>query len=303
MTCIKKRAWAPCLFLAVLAGPAFAAESPSPLSAEISAGIGYDSNVAIDEIDQVSRVGDTTAELDAEVEYSKPLGARTTAKFSYHLSQTLYQQYDAFNLQTHIATADLRHDFGSWDGSLTYRHIEARVDGDSFLTMNQISPSASRRFGKSFMVRGSYTYSDKSFRGRPTRDGRNDAVAVDGYVFLKGSDSYVSGGLKVAHEDAADDVFSYDSQSLKLRGVRKLTLGRTRLETQLSWAFEDRSYVGALPAIGEPRHDRRSVLSANVEMPVGRRGYFAVELESGNYDSNLPSADYSQGVATARLGW
>jgi len=305
-TCISSLAAVASLICGAISSTAMASEAtPAPkssVSVELKAGLESDSNVSVSEIDNVTNVGDVAALLEVGLAYQASLSSKTGLRLGYDFSQSAYQDFKAFDLQTHLAAVELTRKFGDIDTGVAYRYIHAALDGNAFLTMQQISPSASVMIGKKAMVRGAYTYSDKTFDGRPTRDAHNHAGTADLYYFFKGSDAYVSGGVKVARETAQDNQFSYASGGMKLRGVRRFTALGRKISTQLVWQGEDRKYKGITPAIAAARHDRRSVISASAEIALVSSVFAVISYETGVYTSNLASADYDQQVASLKVG-
>lgn len=281
-----------------------AAKQPaSPFSLELSAGLEYDTNVSIPEIDAATAKGDYAALLDADLGYRRALGTDSKLQLGYSLSQSLHEEFSEFDIQNHMVSGDLSHDFGRWDAGVTGRWFEVRLDNEAYLAMGQFSPWASRFFGKSLFVRADWTVTEKDFEDIPARDALQHAVGADAYWFVKGARRFFVAGYHYRDEDAEAAEFDYRSHNLKLRLTQRLTLCDRELKARIGWLYEDRDYRGVTPLIGEKRKDERSRLQADVEMPLGKDAFAVLEYEYGDYVSDLDSADYGQHVVSLKLGY
>ena len=300
----------PILMLLMLSVPATAVAQPagteerldSPLSVEFSAGVEYDSNVSVDEIDNNTGADDFAAVLDADLEFEKEISENTEFSLGYSFSQSLHDEFTNFDIQSHFASADLSHDFGSFDFGGAYRFIYTRLGGDGFLVMQQISPYFTKFFGKKIFVRADYTYTDKDFENRTDRDTTGHSGGADIYWFLDGVRTYFVTGYKYKDENAVDSQFDYASHNIKARFSQRIPIGKRDAKLKLGWRYETRDYSSITPSIGAIRDDDRHRFQAELEIPLSDRIYTLLEYEYADYSSNLPSADYTQSVASTRLG-
>lgn len=282
--------------------PKPAGEKRSPFSAELTAGAEYDSNVSVSDVDNNTGADDVAAVFDADFDYAPDLGGKTDFSLGYSFSQSLYSQFDAFNLQSHLATVDLSRDVAGFDIGAAYRFSHARLGGDPFLTMHQIAPYVSRFIGDRLFVRAEYAYTDRNFIGRTDRDGRSQSASGDVYVFLRGSKTYVSAGYKYEKDDTTDPQFAYTGHNLRARISHKIPMGRRFAQLKLGYRYEDRGYDSITPSIAAVRNDTRHRIQAEVEIPIDDTFFARFEFEHADFSSNLPSADYRQNVGSAKLG-
>ena len=107
----------------------------------------------------------------------------------------------------------------SWLGHVsldtTNHYAQANLDGDKYLTYQQVSPYVSRQFGDAVFLRGAYAYTDKTFKGRADRDAKSNALQADAYFFLDGVNRYITVGVKGTKEDATGPEFDYKSGTYK----------------------------------------------------------------------------------------
>ncbi|MCG8440512.1 MAG: DUF2860 domain-containing protein [Caulobacterales bacterium] len=275
---------------------------PWPVEIEVSGGVEYDSNVSVNELDANTGDGDIAAIFEVDIDYERDLGENTELDLAYGVSQSLFQDLDDFNLQIHLATADISHDFGGVDVGGAYRLAYSRLGGEGFLTIQQLSPYVSTFLTKSLFLRADYTYADKNFQTRDRRDADTHAIGGDLYYFLNGVRSYVILGYDYETTDSVGDEFDFSAHNAKVRYSRRIAMRGRDAELKLGWRFETRDYDAVTPSIGEVRDDDRHRLEAELELPLTDRVYALTEYEYGAFSSNLPSADFNQNVASARLG-
>lgn len=305
--------------ISALAGAAFAQEiedddkpknGPS-FEVEIAAGAEYDDNISVGQIDVNTGQDDFAAVIDADFDVGVPLGVRTELDLGYGFSQSLHKDFTAFDLQSHLATADLSHDFVLFEVGAAGRVAYSRLGGDKFLTMYQANPYIAKFIGDLLYVRAGYTFSDKNFAEQtpippapalPSRDAKNRAFGGDVYLFLNGVKSYFVAGYERERENALSDEFDYHADNFRVRFSQRFDLGGNDAELSLGFRHERRDYDSVTPSIGAVRDDERNRFQAELELPINDWAFLRAEVEHGDYKSNLPSADFKQNLAGLRLG-
>ncbi len=292
-----------------IAGPAHSAgvdeekpkDGPS-FDAEIAAGVEYDSNVSVNDVDQNTGADDFAAVIDADLEATIPVGLRTEVELGYGFSQSLHKDFTAFDVQSHLATAEVSQDFKLFEVGAAYRFAYARLGGDPFMTMHQVNPYAAAFFGDMLYARAGYTFSDRNFDVDPLRDSKRNAYGGDVYLFLNGVKSYFTAGYEREIDNAVSDEFDYKSDNFRVRFSQRFDVGGEDAALSLGWRHERRGYEAITPSIAALREDKRDRFQAELELPINRWAFLRAEFEHGDYASNLPSADYKQNVAGLRLG-
>jgi hypothetical protein len=277
-------------------------EGPNAFTVEFAAGVEYDSNVSVIDVDDNTGADDFAAVFDGEVEFAPDIGEDSSFAISYSFSQSLYETFDDFNLQSHLASVDASHDLGIIEIGGAYRFAHSRLGGDSFLTLNQFSPSIARFFGESLYLRGEYTYTDRNFVGRTDRDGDSHAGAGDIYYFMNGAKTYVALGYRYEKEDTVDPQFDFRGDVFRVRFSQRFPLGDRDGHFRLGYRYEIRDYSSITPSIGALREDKRHRFNAELETPLGKALFVRLNAEYGDFQSNLPAADFNQTVVSARLG-
>ena len=143
-------------------GPAFRFEG--------KVGAEYNSNVAVQDLDTNTGQGDWAATFNVLAEVNATPVDKLTLRAGYEFSQTLHDEFDAFDLALHRGYGEAAYDFGVVTVGVLGNLAQANLDGDEYLTFSQVSPYISKQFGDTLFLRGSYAATDKSFEGRPERD-------------------------------------------------------------------------------------------------------------------------------------
>lgn len=295
------------LFLAPLACAGFAlpavAEDPAPtrFSAEVSAGLAADSDVGLAELDQTTRQGDLAAVLGLKLDAEAHPTGKLTLRGGYELSDTRYQDFDAFNLQLHRLFADAEYDFGDTTAGVLYTYVDARLDGDGYLTLQQASPYLTHLFGNRLLLRGAYALTERDYDTEPGRNSTSDEAQLDAYILLDGTRQYVVLGGKGGQTEADDDVFSYDNAGVKARYVQRASAFGKDVKFNAGADFEARDY--ALPSPGQTGAREDKMASANAGVQVAVAGPLSVDVnyEYRQRDSNLAAADYEENLGTVAL--
>ncbi len=276
-------------------------DSKAKFSAELSAGLVADSDVGLADLDQTTRQGDIASlaglKLDAEV---KPTG-KLTLRGGYELTDTRYQDFSAFNLQTHRLSAEAEYKLGATTTGVLYNYVEASVDGDSYLGFQQVSPYVSHLFGRSLLLRGAYAYTERDFDVETGRDSTGKEVQLDAFFLIDGTRRYLVLGGKGGQTDADDEAFSYDNAALKGRFIQRAGLYGRDLKLRLGADFEARDYSGIAAGLPVPREDQTA--SANAGMQVQLAGPLSLDLnyEYRQRDSNVAAADFDENVGTVQV--
>lgn len=271
-------------------------------SFEASAGVEYDSNISVIELDVSTASDDFAGVFEAGIGFEAELGQGTEIDLSYDFSQSLHDEFTQFDIQSHRGSIGIEHDFGRVSAGAAYIFADAALGGDGFLTLQQISPFVSGFLGKSVFIRAAYEYRDKNFKNRTDRDAEVHAGGADIFFFIDGIRTYLLGGYKYEDENTVADQFDFTGHNFKFRFVKRLPFRGRDAKLELGWRYEKRNYDSVTPSIGEVREDTRHKLKAELEIPVTDHVYVLVEYEYSDFSSNLPSADYTQNFAGLKVG-
>lgn len=288
---------------AAVALPVSAAEQQSPFKAQVSVGLEYDNNIAVEELDISTTANDTALLLDFNLDYEKALDKNTTFNAGYGFSQSLFQDLDNFDIQSHLFSAGVSRDYDKTSAGVNYYYADSTLGGDGFLDFNRLSPYLSHYFSKKQFLRVAYSYTDKGFDQGIGRDATVDAIEVDFYYFINGPRNYARIGYKFESENADSERFDHDSHHIRVSWIRRIELMGRQPKLKVSWRYEQRDYDSELSANDEQRDDDRHRLAAELEYELNKKTWLTVLHEFSNYKSNLAAADYNQHLTSIRLGY
>lgn len=279
------------------------AGKPVQWNFELGAGAEYDSNVAVSEIDATSGESDYAATADLGIDAKLSPAKGTDLSINYDLSQSSYREFSRVDRQTHILGADLRRDLGKATAGLSTYLVHSRLDAEPFLDLVRVSPSISGFTAKRWFARAAYVYSERRIEDRPSRDAVSHAIEADLYYFHRGLRSYFNIGYRYRDEDAVDDQLSFHSNSIKLRYIRRFTLFDRQAKAELAWRYEERDFEQETTEITAIRQDDRGRWKADLEIPLSQRWQWQLYASYGDYQSNLPTVDFTQTIVGTRLSY
>jgi hypothetical protein len=266
------------------ASGAASGDSADAVSFEVGAGLEYDSNVAVLELDASTGAGDAAALLD--------FGA------GYNFSETAHEDFSAFDVRIHRGSGNLSYDLGRFDIGATLQLADAELDGTEFLALTQLSPYLSGLVGRRLFLRFAYLDSDKDFADNPARDATTGSFSSDAYVFINGLKTYLVFGHRYDDEDAGFNELDYTGQRFGVQLSQRFTARAREITLKAHVRAESRDYRAVTPSIGELRRDDRLELGLVAEIPVGQHVVTRVALRRADNESNLPSVNFAETVAS-----
>lgn len=283
-----------CTAQAAIAQPA---DEPVRFTAEVSAGVLADTDVGLADLDQSTRKGDSALKLGAEIKAAPKL----TLRGSYEFSDTQYQEFEAFNLQTHLATGEAAYSFGKTDAGVLVAYADARLDGSSYLTLSQVSPFLQHTITPAIIARGTYVRGERDYKTDDGRDATSDEIQIDSFFLIDGTRRYVIVGASAGQSEADDATFSYSGGGGKARFINRFALLGKDAKLRLGADFEIREFDAVPPTLTEARRDELVSGTGEVNIPI--TGPVSIDLgyEFRARQSNLAAADYDEHVGRAAL--
>lgn len=278
------------VLLALLNTDVLAGERSVKFDFEATAGVESDSNVGIVELDNTSGEADRATVLTAGAKLSIPIGQPLTLRVGYDYSDTSYEEFSEFDLGLHHALAEIAFSNRHIDLALTADRYAGVLDGEDYLTFDQVSPSVAKLIGKRIYLRAAYIESSKEYDQLSTRNADSSAARLDTYLLLNGMDHYLSLGLQQGNEDAIDDELDFDGMQASLGYGYKLRLPLMQLNLKAQLRYEQRDYANVTAAIDMRRDDTRLRKSLTASIPFNEHVHLTGSIEHTDNDSNLESA-------------
>ena len=285
--------------LSPVAGFSAEPDSSQPeFKVEVEAGVEYDSNVGVAELDRNTGASDSALLLGGNAVLEWAPIKRLTTKVGYDFSSKTYSEQSDFNLQIHRGFGEAVLDLDIVEAGVAYNHATALLDGATFLTLQDTTLHVSRLFAKQLYVRLSAHHQDKDFETDTRRNAEADGFGGDIFWFFNQARSFIAIGGKSLEEDAVGAEFDHDATNLKARFSHKFDFAGKEHQLKIGWQHEARDYDNITPSIGAVREDDRQTISAEIETGLTERLALVGKLQATESDSNLPSADYSEEIAS-----
>lgn len=269
---------------------------------EAAAGVEYDDNITVTEIDAETNEDDFAAVFEASIDYEAAFSDTDSLSLGYSFSQTEQFDLSAFDLQIHGTNVTYEHDFESFSAGLTHQFFFTRLGGNDLLDMNRITPFITAFPAKWMFLRASYTYKDKNLINRIDRDAKTHMGEIMSFFFVDGTDSYLTALYRFESEDAKGPEFDFDAHIVKAGLRTRLPFGGEDNRLSFDAEYEARDYEAITPSIGEIRDDDRFTFDASWEVPFGDIFYAEIEYQYRDFSSNLPSSNFTENRAGIKIG-
>ena len=268
---------------------------------ELAAGYAWDDNVGLDELERATGESDevTSLEIQGSAEFS--FDDRASVRISAGLVDDSYRQFSQVDRRTESLGINLETQLGKATVGINWFDVSADLDDEAFLTYERLSPYVAGFLSKQWFIRGEYVYGEKTIARRPGREADSHSVSIDSYYFIQGLKRYAVLGYTFRLDNARANRYDYDSHALKLRYVHRESLANLPLGLELEGKFEDRRYKSPDPFIRTEREDTRLRLSAELRLLITEYASVSVHIKNSDYDSNLPTASYSDLVVGTEL--
>jgi hypothetical protein len=267
-----------------------AAESKPSFAFDAKLGYVSDSNVGIADLDTNSGAGDTARTYGLALKASLPVPRQFATRFGYDYSDTAYQELSQFDLGLHHLFAEVTWKPSLLDAGINAESFKARLDGDNYLDLVQVTPSISRLIGNRVYLRGAFTHADKRYEALPERDAANDAWRADMYMLIDNMDHYIALGIQSSVEDAADPAFDYRSLRWNMTYGQTVAVAARDLKLKVSLSNEGRRYTEDDESIDGQRRDMRLRFRVGADWMIFEHIGLAAHVEYTDIRSNLESA-------------
>ena len=277
------------------------ASAGSEFELELAAGYAWDDNVGLDELERATGESDEVTSLEAQGSALFTFRERVSLRLSAGLTDDSYQKFSQVDRRTESIGVNLEAKLGKATVGINWFDVSADLDSDPFLTYERLSPYVSGFVSKKWFLRGEYVYGEKTIARRPGREAESHSASLDSYYFIQGLKRYAVLGYTFRADDARANRYDYNSHALKIRYVHRETIGRLPLEFEVEGKFEDREYKAPDPMIRTEREDTRWRFSTELRLIVSEYASIGLHLKNSDYDSNLPTASYSDLVVGTEI--
>jgi tetratricopeptide (TPR) repeat protein len=268
-----------------------------PYRLALGAGLLYDDNVVVEEIDDVSNGEDGGGVFELSSGLDLPVADLFEASLGYDFYQTLYFGSSELDLQSHTFSTSGTRPVGAVDATLGYTFSLSTLDSDRFLDFHEVRTSLGWAPNASWFLSPSAALRIKRFgRGRDEdRDAESGAFGLLQLLALDNWNRYVTLGAQVEVENADGDEFDYwgPVATLALRTPVPLPFLEKAPRFDARYRFRWRDYTNDDDRIGKERRDYIHQVRVRLDVPLVADFSLRTQYQFEDSDSNLPSADYT----------
>ena len=261
---------------------------------EVSAGVEQDSNLNIVELDQSSEESDLAVLLGAKADGKWQVSEKFALSGGYSYAGKTYQDQSAYDLALHQFSVDASYSAELLTVGASFHYADANLNKKDFLELQQTSFYVSKLLNERFYLRSAVNLQNKDFAGLRERNAENVAWVNDGFVFFNQGKSFVALGFGIENENAKLHELDYKANTLRAKASHQYELWDKSQKLQAGWRYFTRDYAGVNAEIKSKRNDSAHVSELEWEVNFTDHIAAVTKVEYGQYDSNLPSADYSE---------
>ncbi len=278
--------------IASIAASTVIADDKASFSGQLEAGALSDSQLYIDELQQSESSGDNAILYKAGAK----LIFTPTSQFKLNLgtgySDKSYLEQSQFDLSLLQANIDASYKFDWFTLGASHHYIDAKLDGEDFMQLNQTSYYLSRLFASRYFIRANLTDQQKEFADNIERNADNQNYGLDLFVFFNRANTFINLGFNQDKETADSDHLSYAGQGLHAKfGHTFYGLGKKQ-QLQLGWQQQQRDYDAPYPEQELVRDDDRNSSEVSYQFHFSDAWSMQAKYEVFDYRSNIESAVY-----------
>ncbi len=288
--------------VAILTQPVVASDEILSWSASAEAGLVYDSNVSIDEVDIHLSKGDGAIGASASV------GALVNLRDDIELSadvavfDTQYVEYDAFSTNTVMLSSTLTYDLPDFDLGLDYFYVINQLDGEKFLSLSTVQPNVGGFIGRAVYLRVGLGFTDKMFYQSKERSAEQYTLNGNAYYFLRGTTRYLSFSYRYTLEDSSDNTFDYSGNHVKFAWHEKKSILGYKAKWKLGLRYGEESYDKAPELEESAQSDTSYSIFTELKVNMNARTYWTFSYEYFDNNSNYRDQTFTQHIFDASIG-
>lgn len=292
------------LMIALVFTPRLHAMNDSSISDEKSwfslTGKGYvayqhDSNVGISELDTNSNSADSARYIKGNLKLSITPTDAWVNDLSVTHSDTAYSEQSEFDLDITTVGVASSYAFEAAKVGVHYYHANASLGSKRFLSYEQYGLSLGKLIMQRGYVRLSADKVTKQFETALDRNSNADTLRADMFWFFE-DDDFVEFALTYQDEDASDNAFTFKSNGLEMGYSYPVSFFSKVLTFKLAYQLNNRNYANATTG-GIGREDDSQRIKLDINYEVLRNMDVVLSAHSGDFESTLAQADYSETVA------
>jgi hypothetical protein len=264
----------------------------------MSAGMEFDDNVTVSAQDLATGEKDFAYIFEFAGAYRFLDTQRFNLEASYDFYQSIYDTLSDFDLQSHIFSLGGTYKFQDFDLDVFASYNRNTLGGEDFLEIFTIAPQVGFFPTERWFSLIRYSYEDSGFFTDPARDGKNNGLGTDNFVFFMQGKSYLMFTYRFENKDTRGPEFTYDGHFATIGAKTILPFWNRRGTFNLAYKYFYKDYTNITPSLGQERHDLRHTIQVGVAQPLNTWLQLNLKYEFIDSVSNLQSIDFTENIAS-----
>jgi len=239
--------------------------------------------------------------------------ARTVGFARYNFYQSLHQDLDAFDAQSHNLSFTTKHALASqpYRFDFSYRFSHVSIDGESYLQLHTLRASLDFLSASARTTRIAYRYQDKdflrlsAFPGSEARSGMNNALSLLQEWNLDEAGATVHGEYTYDEDNTVGKDWDYRGHSVKLGLSLPKSLFPAEIQPALGAAWGLQYYKNAnsfsLGNSGRKREDRVQTYTINLSKSFAPRISGDFQYLYSRNNSNIRLFNYERQIVSLTM--
>lgn len=281
------------------------------LGGSVGINIGHDSNTLVEQTNNNTPAPSGTAQSSSDRFVKLQASGHGEYYFSnshlvsgsLSINDKNYSKSHSFDLTTSLFSVGYKHK-NDWLGKnyslgIDYRQANARLNGNSYLSLSMLSPSFSYFLHRQHFIRSTYTYSQKQQENTPAKKATANEYGIDYYYFWNGLNTYLIGSVKVKQENAKDDELSYDGFQARIAHKKRYRLLSFKSQVTTSLKYRSRDYKDKINTkINQFRSDTQYNLGIRHQTTLIKSLNAEFEVNHLRNSSNLRALNYNETIVS-----
>jgi len=264
----------------------------------MSAGLEFDDNVTVSESDLATGEKDFAYIFEFAGAYKLMETKKFNLEASYDFYQSIYDTLSDFDLRSHIFSLGGTYKFQDFDVDVFASYNHNNLGGEDFLEIFTIAPQVGFFPTEKWFSLIRYSYEDSGFFNDPARDGKNNGLGTDNFIFFMQGKSYLLFSYRFESKDTRGPEFTYGGHFATLGAKTVLPFWNQRGTINLAYKYFYKDYKNITPSLGEERHDLRHTIQVGVTQPLNTWLQLNLKYEFIDSVSNLKSTDFTENIAS-----
>ncbi|MBU6206786.1 MAG: hypothetical protein KGQ42_03785 [Alphaproteobacteria bacterium] len=270
-------------------------------SLTLKAGVAYDSDVAISQINTSTGQSDKLVNLGLSANYKLVDTPKHSFSVGYDFTQSLHASLSNFDIQLHSFSANGSVVVRKATAGLMYSYSHVLLGGHPFLDLQLVSPSVLIPVTHRIFARPNYVYLDERFPISPTYNGTHNQPGMQVFYFFDQAHAFVLLGADYQREKTAGPELTYRGYALSGTLSVPFRVLKVSGKAKADYEWLSRDYDNITASIGVNRYDRASTFKLGAELPLKPKISLGINAIHIGRKSNIAFANLDENIASSEL--